>query len=225
MSRQERRPTAEAGFNLVELLVVIALVGLLAVIGYPSMLGTINRLKLTNAAREIGIFMQKARMEASKRSVDTRVIYQNNSAESIGVPAFLAFADLNEDGSYSLTDDDGDSLVEPADLILAGPYPLPSGIELHGPTESDPEGASSIVGWGACATPATSDCGPTFFSDGSANAVGAFRLRDRNNNFLETRIEFVGTGKVVVQKWFGGADVPANWWENGESGREWKWSG
>lgn len=206
MPRSDHRSTAEAGFSLIELLVVLVLIGLLAIWGYPSFLGTLNRLRLTSTAREAAIFMQVARMEASKRSVTTQVIYQNAATSPLGKPSLLAFADLNGDGLFVAADD----------RILAGPYILQTGIQLWGPLETSAEGASAIDGW---------TDGPIFSPNGSAQSVGAFRFRDRNGNFVETRVEYAGTGKVTMQKWFGPDDNPATaWFENGESGNEWIWA-
>lgn len=214
MERTRRRSSAEAGFNLVELLVVLALIGLLAVWGYPSLLQTLAKLRLTNTAREAAVFMQVARMEATKRSVPTRVIFQDGVSAITGKPSLLAFADLDSDGAYDPDSGGGDTDI---DRIVAGPYELPAGIDLWGPGDADEQLVASVDGW--CVAPPAIDCGPTFLSNGSATATGAFRFRDRNGNFLETRVEFQGTGKVVLQKYFDGL----GWFENGESGHEWKW--
>ena len=210
-SRPHTRP-AEAGFSVVEMLVVVLLIGLLAVWGYPSFLGTLNRLRLTSAAREAAVFMQVARMEATKRSVPTRVVYQDSATGLIGKPALLAYADLNSDGLYTAADD----------RVLAGPYELQKGVQLWGPLETSAEGTSAMQTW--CVAPPFNNCGPTFASNGSADSVGAFRFRDRLNNIIEVRIDFAGTGKVVLQKWDGDGDTATDWWENGEGGNNWVWA-
>ncbi len=208
MPRPRQRSTADAGFSLIELLVTLVLIGLLAIWGFPSFLGSLNRLRLTNTAREAAVFMQVARMEASKRSVPTQVIYQDAATSLIGVPSLLAFADLDADGLF----------VAANDRIIAGPYELQRGVDLWGPLEASAEGPNAISGWVN---------GPIFASNGSVtNGVGAFRFRDRNGNFIETRVAFQGTGKVVLQKWFGPGDDPEDdWFENGESkaGVDYKW--
>ena len=48
--RAIRRGSADAGFSLVELLFVIALIAILTLIGLPWMIGSLNRAKLVGAA-------------------------------------------------------------------------------------------------------------------------------------------------------------------------------
>lgn len=196
----------EAGFTFIEIMIVVMLIGFMAVWGYPALLKTLNRLKLTAAARESSIFMQRARMEAVKRGGNAEVNYFDAATCPLGLPCFIAFADLDGDGAF----------VAANDAVIAGPYPLPKGIELWGPPDGAKEGANAIVGWDDIATPSP---GPVFESSGAAQAAGAFRFRDPSGNFLEVRIEFLGTGKPTIQKWFGGT----TWYENGELGNVWQW--
>jgi prepilin-type N-terminal cleavage/methylation domain-containing protein len=192
------------GFSLVEMLVVPALVGIAAVISLPALLETLNRFRPSATAREAAAFMQLARMEAIKRSVRSEVIF--DGAES----SLVAFADIDGNGNHDPA----------ADRTIAGPYRLPPGISLWGPSDAAANDVNSILGWDDGADP---NEGPVFLPNGSAVRTGAFRFRDRRGNFLEARVEFAGTAKVSIQKWFGGGDPNGNRYENGESGNDWEW--
>lgn len=200
------RPAAK-GFTLVELLVVIALIAILALIGIPWMFGTLNRAKLVGAARETATMMQLARMEAIKFSVPTQVLYDTTTH------TFMAFADLDRDEAFDAS----------IDRVVIPRYQLPKGVELWGPTDGDAEGTNAIAGWDDAAVCPDALAGPIFQPDGSVNCRGAFRLRDRNDNFLEVRIDFPATARISLRKWFGGGDADANWFENGEQSNRWQW--
>lgn len=207
MQSLHRSRRAAAGFTLVELLVVLALIGILALIGLPWMFGTLNRAKLVGAARETATIMQLARMESVKYSVPTQVIY--DSANGI----FTAFADLNRNDAF----DAG------TDRLVVANYRLPRGIYLWGPTDGNAELTNAIADWDDNAVCADPHDGPIFRPDGSTNCPGAFRLRDNNGNFLEVRVLFPATSKLSIRKWFGGGDPDDNWFENGEANNKWEW--
>ena len=208
--KRTRASAGQAGFTLTEVLIVIAIIGLMAVWGVPALLQLLNRIRLTSAAQECQIFMNRARTEAIKQSSTAEVLYLKAADSPNGADSLFAFADLDADGAYT----------EGTDVVAAGPYPLPKGVTLWGPTDGAPEGANAIVDWDEGSTP---NDGPIYNSDGSVQATGAFRFRDTVGNYLEVRILFAGTGKPVVRKWAGGGNPDANWFENGDPDNPWEW--
>lgn len=200
----------QAGFSLVELLVVIALIGGMAIWGIPAFLNTLNRTRLVASAREVAVLMQVARMEAVKRG--------NTNGNLRNQVTAVVFESGTQGKVFRLlVDDSADGIWNPATQI-GGLYHLPTGIVLQAPGE-DPEDVNAIADWDDTGVAADDLNGPTFLSDGAAFGPGAFRLFDGRGNYLEVRIEFPATGKPSIQKWFGGT----NWWENGEANNKWQW--
>lgn len=62
------RPWRVAGFTLIELMVTLAVVGILAAVAAPAMLSLINGNRLTGTASELTASLQLARSEAVRRS-------------------------------------------------------------------------------------------------------------------------------------------------------------
>ena len=78
-----------------------------------------------------------ARMEAVKRGGLTEVNYLDATDCPGGLPCMVAFADLDGDGAFLAAND----------VVIAGPEPLPRGIQLWGPLDAGAEGTNAIVGW------------------------------------------------------------------------------
>ncbi|GMU65764.1 MAG: hypothetical protein AMXMBFR36_20380 [Acidobacteriota bacterium] len=209
-----RKPFAhrrgEAGFSLIELLIVIALIAGMALWGVPAFLNTLSRVRVTSAARELATLMQVGRLEAIKRSG-----HNGNIGNEV---AALTYDEASR--SFSLmVDDDPDGAWLP-ELQIGGIYTLPKSVTVEAPG-GDAEDA--VDGWDEVPEVGDRWEGPIFLSDGSVRSAGAFRLFDSRGNYLEVRIEFPATGKISIQKWFGGGDPDTNWFENGEATRKWQW--
>lgn len=217
MRRKSLRPdtAGEAGFSLVELLVVMVVMGIMALWGIPALLGTLQRTRLVNSAKEVAVLMQVARLEAIKKAgvngdLQNRVTFVNYIPATTAAPGgFEVLIDENPDPA------DG---WNPSRRI-GGTYYLPRSITLQFPTEAA-EGNRAIRGWD---DPGPNQAnGPVFRSDGSTVLGGAFTLRNARDQYLEVRVEFPATGKLSIQKW-DGTDLNTGWYENHEAGQTWQW--
>lgn len=206
---QQHRSVKQSGFSLAELLVVIAVVGILALIGAPTFLGTLQRTRVNGTARQLATLLQLARLEAIKFSTPVKVIYDASDRR------FHAFVDL-----------DGDGVEDAGERRLAASVDLKYEHMFRGPMEADPAGAEAIDGWDDA--PAVG--GPTFRFDGSVDRAGAFRISDYPrldpldprppNNTLEVRIETTATGRIVLKKYH---RPSGTFLANQENGQKWVW--
>ncbi|MBP9144632.1 MAG: GspH/FimT family pseudopilin [Thermoanaerobaculia bacterium] len=184
---RRRTCTRQAGFTLIESLVVVAVIGILVLISAPAFLKMMNRFKLTGTTRELTSLMQAARQEAIKMNAPAQVNYDATSN------SFFAFVDL-----------DRDQVLSAPDRILAARIPVPKKVEFRGPGDAGVNGANAIDGWDDAPSVRL---GPVFNPDGSADRVGSFRLKDSNDNFLEVRIQMPATGRIVLRKYFDAEDA------------------
>ncbi|MCI5126897.1 MAG: type II secretion system protein GspH [Candidatus Electrothrix sp. AUS3] len=90
------------GFSFVELMVVIALVGLLSAIGLPSLLRNLPEKRLKNAARSLYADLQKAKLLAVKENKNVTVTFDTATKQ------------------YSFIDDDGNTVATTVSLADSG---------------------------------------------------------------------------------------------------------
>lgn len=85
-NRQTTRQTGfgHAGFSLVELIVAVAVIGILATFALPSYQIWIENTRIRNAADSINSGLQKARVEALKRNADVKFELGVGSEWTIG---------------------------------------------------------------------------------------------------------------------------------------------
>jgi len=101
----------EAGFSFAELMVVIALIGILSAIALPSLLGGMPEKRLKNTARNLYSDLQKARLQAVKENRNITVTFNTaGGTYSYTEKDAVRTADLTDHGevSYGLGSVSGD---------------------------------------------------------------------------------------------------------------------
>jgi type IV fimbrial biogenesis protein FimT len=92
-----------AGFTIIELAVVIAIIGIMSAIAVPNMIGWAADNRVNGAARDIVSMIQKARIEAVKRNA--LVVVTFDAADINGVTAdFLAYVDDGQGGGAAVAE-------------------------------------------------------------------------------------------------------------------------
>ncbi|MBU4230742.1 MAG: GspH/FimT family pseudopilin [Proteobacteria bacterium] len=107
----EKLQHRRAGFTLVELMIVVAIMGILAGIAFSLMRNWLPNMRLRGAARDVYSVMQRAKAEAIERGVNVAIAY-NTVANT-----YTMFVDVNSN-----------RLQDAGEISLLSSGPMPDGV-------------------------------------------------------------------------------------------------
>jgi prepilin-type N-terminal cleavage/methylation domain-containing protein len=73
---RDKSVSARKGFTLVEIMVAVAIIGLMAFIFYPNIINTLESRKIEGSAREVLMNLQRAKFQAVKTKLNHRVRFE-----------------------------------------------------------------------------------------------------------------------------------------------------
>ena len=79
MNNQYRQPNQNAGFTLIELVITVAIIGIIAAIAAPSMQTQIQQAKIKNAANDFATAFKEARVQAVISQKNIQVVLTNTT--------------------------------------------------------------------------------------------------------------------------------------------------
>jgi prepilin-type N-terminal cleavage/methylation domain-containing protein len=196
------RQQVAAGFTVVELLLVVAVIGVASVMAYPALQQFLHRNKILGIAQTTSTLMREARFEAIRRGVSC-IVHADGVTNEV-----VAFADV--DGDLTFNPDPTETTFRATDYELRR-YRLPAGIAFAAPGAQPPVFAFTNL-------PAEPWNGAVFQTNGSIRDLGGMRFGDQRGNYLEARVEPAASARVSLRKWDG-----SNWLAQGEGGKTWGW--
>jgi prepilin-type N-terminal cleavage/methylation domain-containing protein len=101
----------QSGFTLLELMVVIAMIGVLMAVGIPSFRAMLTTNEMADTTNELMLSLRKARAEAISSGRNTIVCSSTDGATCSGAAGnwnqgWLVMVDRNIDGSYLVANDE-----------------------------------------------------------------------------------------------------------------------
>ena len=123
---------AHKGFTLVEMLIVVAVIGILLGVAATTLLRALPDYRLRSAARELLFDLQKARLEAVKRNRTVLVEFAPQAYDQAG-----------ERGRFMIcVDDPANGVCDPTDQILVPWRRMPKNVSL---TDAPPDGFADSI--------------------------------------------------------------------------------
>ncbi len=185
------------GFTLIEMVIVLAIVGVLVTFGFPAIQQLLVRNQIESATRNTANIMRLARLEAIKHNVQVLVNF-DSTANTV-----WAYANVDGTAGYS---PDSSKPQGTVDYQVGDTYHLPNGVTFGAPgsqTKIDFTGNAAV-----------------FESDGSVDNTGEVRFVDPRGNYLEVSVSPKATANIEILKW---DDSRSVWHPSNEDQHPWKW--
>jgi type II secretory pathway pseudopilin PulG len=196
LRRSAEARLAAAGFSLADLLVTLALIGIVAGIGLPDLLRATEALRLGLAAGEIASSLRLTRVYALRHSANVAIKFTSSGAGGV---SFALFRDADGDGVRSQDIEQGvDPQVEPwrrlTHLGRGIGFGFPPGPLPRDPTTGRPIGGSrdDPIRFN------NSDLAS--FSPGGSATPGSVYLTDGRRGFVVVRVGNL-SGRVRALRW------------------------
>ncbi len=217
------RRRGQRGFSLVEMLVVVAVVGLLMLISIPKLTYLIRRSRFEAIARETASAVNRARIEAIRRGIPV-IVRTDYATDQV-----VVFADAND----AVGDPGSDLLFNPQVGDPEGTtdweilrLTLPPGVAFWGPEDDDPEQAAAIDGLTDLDGAGDEPFGAVLDINGTIRDIGSFHFGDELGNILQVRISPASTARAQIRKYDPDRAVAldgSHFYAKGEDDQPWRW--